>query len=148
MGKIPNPAPPADDIGERLAALSEEFPGWIVKLTDNSHAPYQAVKGGADGSLTLGAGSVDSLAALLDEADAIDCARARSALRDALRTRGADAYLGAVTIATRTRTGVPRTIGAHRGRFTWHDRSPIGPIADVDAAAEEIVRRLDLEPRR
>ncbi|WP_141581303.1 hypothetical protein [Actinomadura sp. WMMA1423] len=144
MGKIPKTGT-ADDIGERLADLSEEFPGWIVKVTDQAHAPFQAVKDGADGSLTLGAGSVGGLAELLDEADAVDCGRARHALRDALRVRGVEAYLSAVSIATRTRSGVPRTIGAYRGRFTWHHGDDLGPIADVDAVADEVMRRLDVK---
>ncbi|WP_141581337.1 hypothetical protein [Actinomadura sp. WMMA1423] len=147
MSNVPK-AGGADDIGERLTGLSEEFPGWTVKLTDTAHAPFQAVQDAADGSLTLGAGTVDGLAVLLDEADALGCGRARHALRDALRARGAEAYLSAVSIAIRARTGVPRTIGAYRGRFTWHDGGNLGPIADVDQVADEVMRRLDLEDRR
>jgi hypothetical protein len=143
MSNVPKSSA-TDDVAEQLADLSEEFPGWTIKLTDQSFAPFQAVRHG--GGTTLGAGSYAGLRMLLHDADAADCGRALHALRDALRVRGADAYLSAVSIATRTRTGVARTIGAHRGVFSWDRDEVIGPIGEVDKAADEIVRALGLEP--
>ncbi|MES9540529.1 MULTISPECIES: hypothetical protein [unclassified Actinomadura] len=58
-----------DDIVDRLAELSEEFPNWTIKLV-GSFAPCQAVRDGAE-QVMLGAGSCAGLRALLEAADGV-----------------------------------------------------------------------------
>ncbi|WP_141576099.1 hypothetical protein [Actinomadura sp. WMMA1423] len=133
------------DIEGRLAALRKEFPGWTIEASTMPFSPYRAVRDGDDKAAILGAGSYGALRRLLHEADEVVCAQALLALRTALAKRGAEALLHGVSVVTRSRTRVQRTIGARRGRFTWHDGTDLGPISDVDAVADEILQQLELK---
>ncbi|MEV4006320.1 hypothetical protein [Actinomadura sp. NPDC049753] len=134
--------PPADFEG-RLAALRAEFPGWTIECADTSPL-YRAVRSSGLGE-RLGAGSYSGLRRLLYKADAADCERALLALSKELEARGALAIRHSVSIVTRTRTGIARTVGASHGRFIWDSGLDLGPLDAVDAVALKITRLLGLE---
>ncbi|NDU72204.1 hypothetical protein GWI34_06145 [Actinomadura sp. DSM 109109] len=133
-----------DDFEGRLAALRAEFPGWTIECTDVSPL-YRAVRSSGEGE-RLGAGSYSGLRRLLYEADTADCERALLALGKELAARGAVVIWHSVSIVTRTRTGIARTVGASHGRFVWDSGLDLGPLGAVDEVALKIARLLGLEP--
>lgn len=145
MGKIPNPAPPKDIEG-RFAALRSEFPGWDIGPSDMPSTPYRAVReGGDEKAIVLASGSYDGLWGLLSQQDAADCERALLAVGKALAERGATVIEHGVSLVTRTRAGVARSVGAVRGRIVWDSGLDLGPLTAVDEVAVKIARLLGLE---
>ncbi|MGI5421052.1 hypothetical protein [Actinomadura luteofluorescens] len=142
MGKAPTPASPGD-LEERLAALRTEFPGWTISPHDTPPL-YRAVRDSGQG-VHLGAGSYAGLRRLLFEQDDADCDRARLALKNALEECGVKAAQHSVSLVMKTRAGISRTVGAHRGRFNWDSGLDLGPITAVDEVAVKILRLLGLE---
>lgn len=149
MGNIPAPAAGAEASAstgrtpaEQRTRLREEFPGWLIE------PPFAASRDARGGPLALSAGSYGELRALLDEADAIDCADAAAQLADALRARGAEAEVQGLSVSTKTRAGILRFVAARRGVFAWTSGIVLGPIGDVEAVADRMVRGLGLGARR
>ncbi len=140
----PSAAAPLEYIGERLADLRAEFPGWVIEGGDMPFASFRAVREGALGSMVLGAGSCGGLRMLLDEVDAVDCGRAVLALRDALHVRGVTAKAQGLTLAAKTRAGILRTVHARRGVFSWASGTELGPIGDITGAADRMMPVLGL----
>jgi hypothetical protein len=136
----------AEDFEGRLSALRAEFPGWDIGPSDMPSLPYRAVRaGGGEKAIVLVSGSYDGLWGLLSRQDEADCERALLALGKALEERGAKVVRHGVSLVTRTRTGIARSVGAGRGRFVWDSGNGLGSLAAVDEVALKITRLLGLE---
>ena len=144
VSKVPKSRPAIDDIEARVAALRSEFPGWTVEGDATADVPYLARRDNGDGP-HLGAGSYAGLRALLFRQDEADSERALLELSKALADRGAVAIRHSVSIVTRTRTGIARTVSASRGQFIWDSGNFLGPLDAVDDVALKIARLLGLE---
>ncbi|WP_433469556.1 hypothetical protein [Spirillospora sp. CA-128828] len=133
-----------DSASEDLTDLRAEFPGWTMEAGEGSPSFRASRDGGRGGPLTLGANTRAGLRAALDEVDAVDCRHAAYAMRDVLRARGLAAEVQQLTVATKTRAGILRTVSARRGMYWWGSGVELAPIDDPELAVDRMMPGLGM----
>ncbi|WP_067466938.1 hypothetical protein [Actinomadura macra] len=127
-------------------ALSEDFPTWLIEVSEEATLGVRwqagrALAPGHGGIIGMCSDNHAMLRELLDETDAIDSRHAIRDLAAGLRERDITAHVYGTTLLVTGLDAREQLITCKRGLFRWaSDGREIGPIVEMRAAIEQIAR--------
>ncbi|QXJ21879.1 hypothetical protein AGRA3207_002785 [Actinomadura graeca] len=135
---------------ETRRALAEEFPGWHIEVKrDEIGVDWDAGRElvpAHGGVIGLHSDNAALLRELLEEAESCDHRLALRGLAARLSERGVRVHTFATNLVVEGEGERELLVNCERGTFRWAMGDDIGPIADVNRAAEHIAEVMRVGP--